>query len=216
MTPCGVTPGPAPIPRAPSDPARLSCSHVRRGADGRGRGDPVPQLARALRGGRGLRLEGARGRGEAAVPGHPAVSSSWARLHGPDHSAAASPCPGTPSASALPPRCFSDPLQCAQHPEGGSAQHRVLLQKCKVLLQLPSPCSIHCIAACSTLQHPSSSELLLRWLLGLSQAKPQGAVPWMQPCTAQSKAQPRHELVHPGLGKPGEIRKEETSAGCLG
>lgn len=161
MTCYGVTPGPAPIPRAPSDPARLSCSHVRRGADGRGRGDPVPQLARALRGGRGLRLEGARGRGEAAVPGHPAVSSSWARLHGPAlplpgpaRSAAASPCPGTPSASALPPWCFSNPLQCAQHPEGGSAQHQVLLQKFKVLLQLPSPCSTRCLAAPFTLQHP--------------------------------------------------------------
>lgn len=154
MTCYGVMLGPAPIPRAPSDPARLSGSHVRRGADGRGRGDPVPQLARALRGGRGLRLEGARGRGEAAVPGHPAVSSSRARLHGPAlplpspaRSAAASPCPGTSPASALPPRCFSDPLQCAQHPEGGSAQHQVLLQKCKVLLQLPAHCSFHRLAA---------------------------------------------------------------------
>lgn len=59
----------------------LAClySHVWRGADCRGRGDPVPQLAGALHGGGGLHLEDPRGRGEATLPGHPAVSSPGAQ-----------------------------------------------------------------------------------------------------------------------------------------
>lgn len=57
-------------------PDSRPCSHLRRRALHGGWGHPVPQLARALCRGRGLHLEGPRGRGEANLPGHPAVSIS--------------------------------------------------------------------------------------------------------------------------------------------
>ncbi|ETE58578.1 Seizure 6-like protein, partial [Ophiophagus hannah] len=53
-------------------PDSQPCSHLRRRALHGGWSHPVPQLAGALCGGRGLHLEGSRGGGEANLSGHPA------------------------------------------------------------------------------------------------------------------------------------------------